>query len=66
MAGGDTGNYEIKYRGLNWSFIWQYLGSFVWLEEDHFVAEDMLHVLDLMEQEKKRNFQKVGVSYVYK
>ena len=35
------------------------LGSFVWLEEDHFVAEDFLHVLALMKEEKKANSPKV-------
>ena len=31
----------------------------MWLEEDHYVAEDFLHVLALMEEEKKANNPKV-------
>ena len=29
-----------------------FAGHFVWLEEDHYVAQDMLHVLDIMREHK--------------
>ena len=37
-------------------------GSFVFLEEDHLLAPDALHLLKLMEQEKKEMAEKVTFS----
>ena len=37
-------------------------GLFLFLEEDHYVSEDFLHVLKLMDSEKKKSFPKVQFS----
>jgi len=36
-------------------------GSVVFMEEDHYVSEDFLHVLSLMNEEKKKSFPQVDI-----
>ena len=40
-------------------------GSIVFLEEDHLLAPDALHLLNLMEQQKKEIDEKVFFTNVY-
>ena len=47
----------IFYNGLVAHHIFS--GLFLFLEEDHYVSEDFLHVLKLMDSEKKKSFPKV-------
>ena len=42
------------------------LGSVVWLEEDHYVAEDFLHVLHLLENKRNISFPHVSETLSYK
>ena len=36
-----------------------FIGTVVFLEEDHFVAEDFLHTLSMMQQEQENNYKEV-------
>ena len=36
-----------------------FTGTVLFLEEDHFVAEDFLHILSMMQQEQQNNFKEV-------
>ena len=40
-----------------------FTGTVVFLEEDHFVAEDFLHILGMMQYEQKNNFNEVQMSF---
>ena len=37
-----------------------FTGTVLFLEEDHFVAEDFLHILSMMQQEQQNNFKEVS------
>ena len=36
-----------------------FTGAVLFLEEDHFVAEDFLHVLSMMQEEQEKRFKEV-------
>ena len=43
-----------------------FTGTVLFLEEDHFVAEDFLHILAMMQYEQKNNFNKVSIKRTLK
>jgi len=47
------------FHGIN--LTQDFTGLFLFLEEDHYVSEDFLHVLKLMDSEKKKSFPKVDI-----
>lgn len=47
------------FHGIN--LTQDFTGLFLFLEEDHYVSEDFLHVLKLMDSEKKKSFPNIKV-----